>query len=350
MKQANSVLIVDDELGVIRAIRRVLSTEEYELFETTDPREAIQILKDNDIDVILSDNRMPGLTGIELLMQSKQISPNTVRILMSAYSDFEVVIAAVNDGAIFHYIVKPWSNEKMIEIIRNAMEYKCEQQEKEQIINSLLQNKTEWTDLVGQLNNKIHSSQEKAVRALLKVLEVKDRDLYVHSQHVTEIGLKIADALQLSEQQKEYVKLGGLFHDIGKISIRDNILYKQGKLDSGEFNEMKNHPAVGAEILKELDFLQHISNIVLQHHERMDGRGYPAGIAGEEILLEARIIAIADSYDALVADRVYRKGMTQEEAIAILRQASGSHYDEELLNAFTNKVLRNADAVQLSAG
>jgi len=337
MNQASSILIVDDEPQVLRSIRRAFAEEDYLLYDTTDPKVALELLRTHDFDVIISDNRMPELPGIDLLMEAKKISPLTVRILMSAYSDFDVVIAAINNGNIFHYIVKPWNNENMLEITRNAVQYKREQQEKEKIIHSLLEDKKKWSDLVKHLNQKIDAGKEKTVNALLRVIKVKDSEILTHCENVTQTALKIASAMGLSEKRKEYIRLAGLFHDIGKIAIRDNILYKKDKLDLNEFDAMKNHPKVGAEILKETEFMQHISDIVLQHHERVDGKGYPAGLAGEEILLEARIIAVADSFDALVADRVYRKGMPASEAVSVLVEEIG-HYDKEVLEAFISRV------------
>lgn len=339
MNQVSSLLIVDDEPQVIRSIRRVLDGEGYLIYDTTDPVKALDLIKTHDFDVIISDNRMPQLSGINLLMMAKKIAPQTMRILMSAYTDFDVVISAVNDGNIFHFIVKPWKNDKMLEVIRGAVQYKREQLEKEKIYNFLLKDKQKWVDLVKDLNQKIDASNEKTVNALLRVIKVKDSELLLHSENVTKIALKIASAMLLTDEQKEYIKLAGLFHDIGKIAIRDNILYKKGKLDLYEYDEMKNHPIVGAEILKETEFLQSISDVVLQHHERVDGNGYPGGLTQDDILLESRIIAVADSYDALVADRVYRKGMPQNEAISILLEGSGTHYDKDVVQVFIKQVI-----------
>ncbi len=339
MEQSASILIVDDEPRVIRSIQRVLEGNDYRICASNNPFKALEIMKTEQIDVIVSDNRMPELSGINLLMEAKKISPSTVRILMSAYSDFDVVITAVNDGNIFHYIVKPWNNGQLLDIINNAVQYKKEQEDKEQIIHSMLKDKEKWSDIVGQLNRKIDASNEKTVNALLKVIKVKDSDLMRHSQNVTNIALEIASAMNLSGSQREYIKLAGWFHDIGKIAIHDNILYKQGKLDLDEFAEMKHHPSVGAEILKETEFLKSISDIVLQHHERMDGEGYPGRLQGDEILLEARIIAIADTYDALVTDRVYRKGMAREAALSVLMEGSGSHYDRNIVEIFMDHVI-----------
>jgi uncharacterized domain HDIG len=218
-----------------------------------------------------------------------------------------------------------------------------------EIIRSKARNNNEWTENATSGCRRCNLTQENAVKTLLRMLEIKDQSLYAHSLHVTEIGLLLAQIMELSKEQTDNLRLGGLLHDIGKIATSGNILNKKGKLNILEYSEIKNHPVVGAAILKELNFDKHISDIVLQHHERIDGKGYPAGVSGPDIYPEARIIAVADSYDALIADRIYRKGLPQAEAVELLRQESGLHYDADVVDAFITKVLSLLDR-PLSAG
>jgi len=332
-EKKHSVMIVDDEIMVIRSIVRVLGNEDYNYHFTTDPTAAVKILGNTPIDVIISDQRMPHMTGLELLMQAKRVSPASIRILMSGYSDFDIVIAAINDGQIYQYITKPWNNEKFIHTVYNAIKNKEETDEKERIIAYRLEDTGKWTAMINQLNKELEIKKENSVNTLLKVLKAKDYKLYQHSAYVAETAVLLAGILKLQEDQIESIRYAGLFHDIGKISIRDKIMYKDGSLNDEEYEQMKNHPTVGSEILREVDFLGGIADIVVQHHERIDGKGYPKGMKQNEIMLESQIISVADSFEALIENRVYRDKMETEDALKILAEGKGSRYNADVVDA-----------------
>jgi putative two-component system response regulator len=334
MGKKHRILLVDDEMNVIKALIRVLSYKYFNVIYTTSPKEAMEILQNQEVDIIVCDQRMPTIRGIELLIHAKKISPGTIRILMTGYSDLDVIVSAINDGNIFHYVSKPWKNEELVEVIDNAIRYKESQDEKEIILNKLLSDKSEWARTVEYLEILVSEGRQKAINALLRIIAAKDVELYNHSKRVAEYALKVATLMGLTEKQKENIEYAAMFHDIGKIAIRDKVLYKPGRLDDNEFEHMKNHAAVSYEILVELGFLNDVATIVYQHHERVDGNGYPRGLKDEDILLEAKIIAIADTYDALVSDRVYRKGLEMDKAIEILRSESNKYYDAKVVEIF----------------
>jgi putative nucleotidyltransferase with HDIG domain len=333
MDHVPKIIVVDDEPHVLQALKRALNDFPGEVFTAMNAADALQVITSNQIDIAICDQRMPDLLGIDLLMRIKSVAPNTIRILMSAYSDIDVFVSAINEGHIYYFISKPWDNVELIRIIEKAAAYKQDYDEKETAYQNSLQNKKQWDFIVRRLQAKLEETSQKAVNGLLKVLEVKERELYEHSQRVAKYAAGIADKLGLSAEQKENIKYGALFHDIGKIAIRDEILYKTGKLDEVEYNQMKRHPEKGAEILRELGDMDVVAEIVAQHHERMDGNGYPQGMKEGQILLEARIIAVADVFDALLSDRVYRKGMEEDAVYEILHKEAGGHFDKTVVDA-----------------
>lgn len=170
---------------------------------------------------------------------------------------------------------------------------------------------------------------------MIKIVKVKDQELLEHCQRVGAWASRIGKCMGVASEQIDNLYLASLFHDIGKIAIRDKTLYKEGPLDAEEFQSIKLHPAYGAEILRELGFLDRVAEIILQHHEKIDGTGYPKGLKGDEILIEARILAVADAYDALVSDRVYRRGVSHETALQILKNDQGTHFDYDVVMCMT---------------
>lgn len=334
MNDRYKILIVDDEMSIIAALTRILNCESYCILSTDSPEEAIKILQGNKIDVMVSDQRMPDITGLELLKYSKTISPGTVRILMTGYSDIGVAISLINEGDVFYYISKPWDNEDIRSIIKRAVEYRCEQDKKEKMLNAAVSYSNNWSNLIERMKTQLAVFNRQSMNALANVIKAKDISLFNHSERVAGYALKIADILDLNEQQKQNIEYASYFHDIGKVGIKDNILDKPDRLNEGEYNEIKRHPIIGAEIIKEIGSLKEVSEIISQHHEHVDGGGYPNGITGSEIRLEARIISVADAYDALTCDRVYRSKLSGEVACNILRMGKNKLYDPHIVDAF----------------
>ncbi|MBN8210176.1 HD domain-containing protein [Bacillus sp. NTK071] len=188
------------------------------------------------------------------------------------------------------------------------------------------------------------SNDISALRDIVKSVEKKDRYTYLHSDRVAEYAVKIAKKLNLKKVQLNTLTNASLLHDIGKINVPEEILNKPGHLTNEEFAEIKKHPKDGAEMVKGT-YYEELAPIIEQHHERLNGSGYPSGLKEEEILLEARIIAVSDTFDAMTEDRAYRKAMSAEVAIDELRRLSGSHYDHDVVNAF-EQVLREEGRIK----
>jgi len=328
------IMIVDDELAVVQALARLLEMEGYQVTGTTDPNVALGSLAESAPAIIISDQRMPQMTGIELLLKAHSLSSSTVRFLMSGYADIDVVISAINDGHVYQYISKPWQEAELLFKIKVALEHWREQRQNEQMVLQSLSEVKNWEALFRQTTDLMTQTMASSVRTLQKVIRAKDEDLLLHSERVSQRAGMIAQYMGVSPERIKNLEYAGIFHDIGKIAIRDQILHKAGRLDEDEFTKMKAHPLIGAEILRELPFMNEVADIVLQHHEKYDGSGYPGNRKGEDILLEARILAVADAFDALISKRVYRDGLREEEVWSILEQSAGSHFDPSVVKAF----------------
>lgn len=340
----DTILLVDDEASIIRALSRTLLFNGYAARGATSPREAIQIMDSCNIAVLICDQRMPEMKGNEVLQYARHHHPNIVRILITGFSDMESTIAAINDGQIFRYITKPWKDEELLQVVEQAIEHRAESIKKDIILNSFLTEKADWKRTIEQMMNLLDNSMKGAINALLKTVKIKDKELYQHGLRVESYARKIAGRAGLSAQQTTSLSHAGLFHDIGKIAIRDKILFKKGPLDDTDVISMRQHPVYSRDIIGELDFLDEVAVIIAQHHEKLDGNGYPYGLRGDEIRLEAKILAVADVYDALVSDRVYRKGMDAQEAIAIMFKDCGTHFDKKIVELLADVVTISARA------
>ena len=339
MSENKTILVVDDEEHVLRAITRTLEFAGYQVCSTSDTEEALQILRLTPPALLICDQRMPKMPGLELLLRARTLSPDTVRLLISGYSDIDVVISAINNGQIFQYISKPWEDTELIEAVKAAFQFRQESLDRERILAQSLREKETWKGLLEHSHARIKQTIEYEANALKKIIQVKDNELLQHSLRVSQYAAQVARAMQLSKKRQQNLEYAGVFHDIGKIAIRDQILYKAGRLDESEYAFMKEHPIFGAEILRELGSWNDAAEIVLQHHEKYDGSGYPYHLKAEDILLEARILAVADAYDALISGRIYRKGVPRQEVLTILKQDAGSHFDASVVEYFSSQEL-----------
>ena len=291
-------------------------------------------MNESNVAILICDQRMPEMLGNKILQYAREHYPKMVRILITGYSDMESTIAAINHGQIFRFITKPWRDEELIKVVEDAFKYREDSLRDEYILNSFLTEKEDWKKTVDQMSYSLDNSMKGAINALLKTVKIKDNELYQHCKRVEAYAMQIAAQAGLSEEQKDNLSNASLFHDIGKIAIRDKILYKNGPLSETDFGSMKQHPVFSMEIISELGFLDSVANIIIQHHEKVDGSGYPYGLKGREIMQEAKILAVADVYDALVSDRVYHKGLSSTEAIEVISKESGTHFDVKVLNIF----------------
>jgi putative two-component system response regulator len=320
------LLVVDDEEFIRTIIRERLEIEGFSVDEAHNGRQALAKLGTREYSILLTDIRMPEMDGIALLEEATKRFPGTSRIVMTAYAELETAVAALKNGA-FDYILKPFSFDVLFVTIRNALRkhaLECQLQE----YQSSLENK------VREQTEVINSMYIRSIKALIKALEAKDFYTRGHSQRVTMISLAIGREMNLSSTHIEDLRRTAILHDLGKIGVREAVLNKPAKLSQEEFGEVEQHPEVGTQILSPIPLFRRLLPGILHHHERIDGSGYPGGLAGTNIPLDARIMAVADAYDAMTSDRAYRAALPAEKAKEEIRRCSGTQFDPEIVSVF----------------
>ena len=309
------ILIVDDEPDNLALLYRTLRGH-YEIAKSTSPLAALDMLKQENFHCILSDHKMPEMDGVEFLKRSCEISPETMRLLVTAYTDAGILIDAINYAKIYRYIKKPYNPDELLLIVENALEY--------------WQLKYDNGALVNDLKELFAGT----ITAIVEALDAKDSYTLGRSRRVTFYAVKIAKALHLSETTTGKIELAGLLHDIGMIGVSDDILAKVEKLSQEEYNEIQKHVVHSVRILDDIKQLSDVVEIIKYHHEFYDGNGYPYGKAGEEIPIGSRIIAVADAFDSMVTPKVYRNQILPVEAIGKIKELSGKQFDPVVVETF----------------
>ncbi|HWR67782.1 MAG TPA: HD domain-containing phosphohydrolase [Desulfomonilia bacterium] len=308
---AEEILFVDDEEYILDIASQIFAERGLEILTSSSPADALEKLKRHEIAVLVSDNHMPGMRGIDLLSRVKVISPDTVKILMTGFADLETALEAINRVEVYRFLVKPWENSQLVAIVEEALE-------KYRLVKSILR------------------GDENTMRSLVHALELKDPYTRGHSERVANYAIMIARNMGLNEEVLAAIRYGSWLHDCGKIGVSENILNNEGPLDDAEVHVIRNHPLWGADVARKGRLSRSIVNIILSHHERYDGKGYPAGLIGVEIPLEARIVSVADIYDALTTERPYRMAYTSERALEMLDSMRGNVLDPALVEYFSS--------------
>jgi putative nucleotidyltransferase with HDIG domain len=326
------VLIVDDE-EEIRDVLSELLGEDYDCQSVASAEEALARLHATRVDVIVSDINMEGMSGLEMIPHVARVSPDTTVILVSGAQTVENAIEALRAGA-FDYVMKPFDLRHVEAAVRRALEHKQLRESKRRYENYLEELVSERTAELDRTLATLEDSYRMTLKALAAALETRDRETHGHSERVVNFSLRLGRELNLNEEQLRSLEFGALLHDIGKIGVPDAILHKPAQLCEAEWVRMRRHPVHGQQILRGIKFLEGASRVVGQHHERWDGTGYPAGLRGAEIDLNARIFAVADAFDAITSDRVYRAGRSYDVAVAELVTYAGRQFDPEVVAAF----------------
>ena len=315
-----TILAVDDEPDNLQLLRRTLR-KEYEITIANGPLEAIDILKiHGTFDMIISDHRMPDMSGVELLQYTNLHYPDMIRILITAYSEVPILVDAINTGKIFRYVKKPWTPEELILTIQKAFEAKKLSKDNQRLIE-------DFKDLFSG-----------TISVIVEALDAKDKFTAGRSSRVCCYAVNLAKALNLSEIEISKIEIAGLLHDIGMIGVPETILQKNAPLTENEYMEVKRHIDYGMKILENIKQLNSIVDIVKYHHERFDGSGYPNRLKGEEIPIGARIIALADTFDAMLSTRAYRQPLDINSAKNELKNCAGSQLDPQIVDTFLNIV------------
>ena len=315
MDKRYKILIVDDEEDNLALMYRTLRNK-YDITKANSAIVALEILKKEQFDCILSDHKMPVMEGVEFLKRVYDMQPKTMRLLVTAYSDIKILIDAINYAKIYRYIKKPYSPDELCMIVESALE--CYQLK--------IDNENLITDLKDLFSG--------TIKAIIEALDAKDSFTLGRSRRVAFYSLKIANKMALSPAEISQIELAGLLHDIGMIGVAEEILNKTQKLTDEEYEKIKMHVHYSVKILEDIKQLYEIVEIIKYHHEYYNGCGYPHGLKGEEIPLGSRIIAIADAFDAMTSNRAYRNSLKPDEALNIIKQGAGKQFDPHLVEIF----------------
>jgi response regulator RpfG family c-di-GMP phosphodiesterase len=279
------ILFVDDSKLTLQCSRDLFVSKGIEILTASDAAEALELFNHHEIAVVVSDNQMPGMTGLEFLSHLQNISPDTVKVLISSFVDLPTALAAINGSEVFRYLLKPWNDEEMLKVVQEGLRR-------------------------YRMIHTIRREDESVLRSLAQTIELKDPSTKGHCDRVAVYALIIAEAMRIPKETQRQIKYGSWLHDCGKIGVSEFILNGTERLTEVEFETMKMHTFWGADVAEKAHLSEIARNIIHYHHERYDGKGYPTGLRGENIPIETRIVSVADIYDALTMDRPYRKRFT----------------------------------------
>lgn len=320
------VLIVDDEPHIRSLLRRVLSAERYDVMEASDGVEALEMYEQQGADLIISDLLMPRMNGLELLENAKRADDTLGFVLLTGAGTMGDAVEALRRQA-DDYLLKPFNLDEVTFSVARALRHR-------QLIRENRFYQSQLEERVDQQAAELENLFVDALLSLANAIEARDGYTGGHVERVTGYAMATGKAMGLCDDELKNLWVSGLLHDVGKIGVPDRILTKPGKLTDEEYRIMQRHPEIGAAIMQRSSFLRPAVPGVLHHQERWDGAGYPAGLSGEQICVQGRILAVADTFDAIVSTRPYRVQRSAEEAVAELRRCSGTQFDPEVVEAF----------------
>jgi putative two-component system response regulator len=341
-----TVLVVDDEEPIRNALQRFLSGNGLAARTAASGPEALAVLREHPVSLMLCDIRMPGMSGVDLVPQALEVQPDLAVVMLSAVNDATTAALCMQRGAM-DYLTKPLELEDLLRAVQRALRRREATMESRQLDVQLKEDlaarATEWEQERTDMQRVTGATLE----ALVNSMEARDPYLRGHSARVADLSATIAAHMQLSDDDVELVRLAGRLHDIGEIGTRESVLNKPGPLTPDEYEHVKQHVLIGSQILSPLRYLGSVLGGVRSHHERWDGTGYPDGLQGEEIPLEARIIGAAEVYDALSTPRPYQNKLTPDQAVRRMGELVGTVLDPKVFTALAEVVTRRRSLVFL---
>lgn len=354
--QTATLLFVDDEPNILSALRRLFRPLGYKIHVAEGGAQGLELLEREPVDLVISDMRMPNMDGAQFLEQVRAKWPDTVRILLTGYADVSSTIAAINKGEIFRYVAKPWEDNDIVLLVKQALDLKNLEQEKRRLEALTLRQNEELKDLNANLeakvqertqevrqtmgflelaNKKLKDSFITSIKVFSNLIELREHSLAGHSRRVADMARMLAKRMDLSGSEVNDIFVAALLHDIGKIGLPDKLLKKPFAVLAGEErDEVLRHPATGQAALMGLEQLHGAAKLIRAHHERWDGMGYPDGLSGLTIPIGARILALANDYDAVQIGTLLSKRLSQSEAIAYIIEGRGKRYDPQVVDVF----------------
>ena len=351
------IMFVDDEPNILASLKRLLRSEGYYILTANSAEEGLELLeKEGDIDLVVSDMRMPGMDGAEFLKIVHEKWPDTLRILLTGYSDIASTISAINEGNIYQYIAKPWEDNDLKLTLKRAIEQKGLVKQKLYLENKVHNQNAELKELNENLEDKVKSRTEEirqtslflesahkelkqsyknSIEVFANLLELRADRIAGHSRRVAEYAKAMAEMCKRSNEEVRAIYFASLLHDIGKIGLSDALINKPySKMNPAEKQEYEKHPVMGQAVLMAIDELHDAAQIIRSHHERFDGNGYPDKLKGADIPLGARIIHVVSDYDELLHGTINGNAMESDEAQQYLLKHQQTYYDPQVVDLF----------------
>lgn len=330
MENRETILIIDDEFAPRESIRMVLK-DRYHVSTASGALDGINMMSERPVDLVVMDIKMPRMDGITALQEIKKKHPDTEVVLLTAFASLETARDAIRFGA-FDYLLKPFDKDDILTVIEKGLAKRRSNSVLKMERDILFDRASYLENQISEARSNIMMCYEGTVSALILTIDAKDHYTYNHSRRVAALSSSIAEALSVPKKTIKEIEHAASIHDIGKIGIDENILRKKGNLTGEESEEIKKHPAIGARIVQSVPFLEDAIPVILYHHERYDGKGYPEGIAGERIPLSARIVIVADAIDAMMSSRPYRDALMIERVLNELKENAGTQFDPDIVN------------------
>ena len=328
------IIAVDDEMGIIDSLSVFLKRSGYQLIGVTDPYEAIERVRNEHFDLMLLDFIMTPIHGDKVVEEIRKFNQELYILLLTGHKDLAPPLETIKKLSIQGYCEKSNKFDQLLLLIESGLR-SVDQMKTIKKINEELKEK----------NEELEKAYLESVETLRYTVEAKDSYTRGHSDRVSEFSVLLGKHLGLSEDDLRILRIGGLFHDIGKIGVPDSVLLKDGKLTDDEYSEIKNHPSIGKQILSNATIFKDMIPIVYHHHERYDGAGYPKGLKGEEIPYLARITAVADTFDAMTSNRSYRNALPLEVVRSEIEKCSGTQFDPNIAKVFLDIIDYHYDEI-----
>lgn len=338
-KSAGKILVIDDDRSVRLSLKFILQNR-YDVYLAASAFEGMFCCIENRIDVVMMDIRMPGRDGLSALREIKKKYPFVEVILITAYASMETVKTALRFGA-FDYLVKPFDRNEIDSAMERAFHKRRTNLALKKERDRMFENQLCLEDQVIQAKQSMLSACESTIQSALLAIQSRDNYTFYHSRRVSSLAVSIAKIMELSFEETEWVRCSAMIHDIGKLGVDEGALKNRHTLTTAQIEAMKKHPEFGARLLSTVPFLREGLDPVLHHHERWDGKGYPEGLAGEDVPLGARIIAVADAIDAMTYSR-YREGYSPAQVRGELEKCSGRQFDPGIIRT----LLKNEDLLR----
>ncbi len=328
------ILVIDDDHEMLKIVARILEeVPELEISCSSEPGQALNLLRERKFNVVLTDIIMPGLSGMDLLEQVSLLDADIQVILMTGFDNNSNMRRAVQLGA-FDFLRKPFSAAELVLAVQQALNKNRLILQNKDYRDNLEQKIEARTIELLHAKNQLESLYIKTIRSLINAIEVTDSFTAGHSERVTLISVCLGKLLHLSSEELQILQIGAMLHDLGKIGKISTIVSKHSRVSPLEYNKIKDHPHHGARILAPLDLPQAVHDIILQHHEWVNGSGYPNGLKADQISFLAKIVSVADSYDAMTSKRPYRANLSPQEAAKEIRSLAGTQFDPVISELF----------------